>query len=387
MNNIETKKPFSVLIPDGESNYAISVLRCLAQTKNVRSYILSNDPWAPIRFSRYSTHFFSYKNEQGSEGRLAAIRDAIKKTNVDVVLPVDVETIRLLSSGCEALSQLTSITSLPKTHLIDIAEDKWLLAKWLNKNQIPHPPTLLYETNDSFDEALSALTFPVLIKPRKGSGGKGINFFDNPSALYIFCKEHISSGEFIVQSFINGYDIDCSVLCREGEILAYTIQKGIMYDTQHISWPAGLDFLYDESTYNVVREMVGKFSWSGIVHIDLRYDEQEKQIKVIEMNPRFWASVSASIFAGVNFPYLACLNGLKRDLPQVIIQPKRVLRSGPAIRSLVQRFVNGKQGDVSFDNSFIEFILRDPLPTMVGKYSKIYSRIFNKRQKTLTRYM
>ena len=152
-----------------------------------------------------------------------------------------------------------------------------------------------------------------------------------------------------------------------------------MYSNKRVSWPSGIDFLYDEATFNIVKELAEKFNWSGIVHIDLRYDEKDKQVKIIEMNPRFWASVSASTFAGVNFPYIACLAALNRDLPKVEFQPKRVVRSGAAIRILAQHMVHRKQKDLYFDNSFIEFSLRDPLPNVVSKFSKIYNKVFSKK--------
>jgi predicted ATP-grasp superfamily ATP-dependent carboligase len=381
MNNIKTKEYFSVLIPDGESTQALGVLRCLAQIKNIKTYILSNDPWAPIRFSRYSTQFFSYVNEKGNEGRLAAIYHMVKKTKVDVVLPVDIQTIRLLSANCGALSKMTSIVLLPKTDAFEIAANKWLLAEWLKKNQIPCPSTLLYQTNNSFDEALSAISFPVLIKPSVGFSGKGIELFDNPAALYSFCKKYISSGEFIIQSFINGYDIDCSVLCQDGKILAYTIQKAFINGPHRFGVPAGIDFLYDGSTYNVVKDMVEKFNWSGIVHIDLRYDEEDKQVKVIEMNPRYWGSVLGSLCAGLNFPYFACLTGLKRDLPKIVVQPKRFVGGKLAINIIAKRLFHRNRKDLYFDNSIIEFLLRDPLPRVIEAYSKIYNKIVHKRQK------
>ena len=168
-----TKVPgesFSVLITDGESNYALYVLQCLSRIKNLKVYILSNDPWARIRFSRDATQFISYANKKGDEGILTAILDAVKMTRVDVVLPVDSYTIRLLSSRGGAISQLTSIVPLPNINELDIAEDKWLLSGWLKENNIACPSTILYHTDHTFDEALSNFSFPVLIKPRKGSG-------------------------------------------------------------------------------------------------------------------------------------------------------------------------------------------------------------------------
>ncbi|HYM94371.1 MAG TPA: ATP-grasp domain-containing protein [Chitinophagaceae bacterium] len=374
-----TKEIFSVLIPDGESPQALGVLQCLAQIKNIKTYILSNNPWAPIRFSRYSTRFYSYPDKNSNERQLAAIFDMLRKKKVDVVLPVDTKTIGLLSANPCALSKSVSMVPLPQADAFEIAANKWLLAGWLKQNKIPHPSTILYQPNNSFDEALSSLSFPVLIKPAIGSSGEDIEIFYDAAALYSFCKKNINSREFIVQSFINGYDIDCSALCQEGKILAYTIQKTFINGPHRFGVPSGIEFLYDTDTYNVVKELIEKFNWSGIVHIDLRYDEEEKQVKVIEMNPRYWGSLLGSLCAGVNFPYLACLTALKLDLPKTAFQPKRFVKGKLAINIIGKRLFYRNKRDLHFDNSVLEFLVRDPLPRVIQSYSKIYKKIVHKR--------
>src|SRR2546428_697479 len=50
--------------------------------------------------------------------------------------------------------------------------------------------------------------------------------------------------------------------------------------------------------------------WSGIVNIDFIYDENDKQAKILEVNPRYWQSLLGSLFAGVNFPYLVSVSKL-----------------------------------------------------------------------------
>lgn len=120
--------------------------------------------------------------------------------------------------------------------------NKWLLAEWLKKEDIPCPPTVLYQNNKEFEQCLHAMIFPVLVKPTKGANGQGVVIFENPLALLNFFKEQVYSEEFIIQSFIRGYDVDCSVLCQEGKILAYTIQKGFMEGAKRFGPPAGIGF-------------------------------------------------------------------------------------------------------------------------------------------------
>jgi predicted ATP-grasp superfamily ATP-dependent carboligase len=374
MESYANKDHFSVLIPDGESDFALSVLRCLSQIKGLSLYVLSNDPCARIRFSRHLTQFFSQKGGENDEGRLAAILYAVKQTGADVILPVDQRTIRLLSVEGGTLSQLTAIAPVPDTEAFDIAENKWLLAEFLKKNAIPCPPTILYQTDQEFDQRLSAIPFPVLIKPVQGKAGKGIKLFDNPSALLKFFDEYVGSEEFIVQSFIRGYDIDCSVLCQEGKLLAYTIQKGFMEGPRPFSPPGGVEFLYDIGTYDIIRVLVAALKWTGIANFDLRYDEQDKQVKMIEMNPRFWSSLLGSLIAGVNFPYLAYLAGLKVNLPKVEYQPIRFIKRNAAIKILTQRFL-GKNTDLDFDSTDIGFWLRDPFPEVIGSCLRVYRNV------------
>lgn len=375
MKKFRGKDKFSVLIPDGESMFAIRTLHCLSQIKGIKAYILSNDPRAPIRFSRYTTQFFSQLKGQNDEGRLETIYDAVKQTKVDVILPVDEPTIRLLSLHGGALSHLTAIAPVPKAEAFDIAANKWKLAEWLKINDIPCPPTILYKTDKEFEQRLSGMPFPVLIKPTQQRGGKGIEYFDNPSEVLRFCKEHVGSAEFIVQSFIRGYDIDCNVLCKEGKILAYTIQKGFMAATHHFAASVGIDFLSDSSVYNLVRELVDKISWSGIAHLDLRYDEKDKQVKVIEINPRFWQTVIGSMTTGVNFPHLACLSGLRYDLPQITFQPKRFVMGKAAIRMLMQRVARREREAYHFDSTSLEYELKDPLPRVFEAYFKVCKKL------------
>ena len=367
MKPFETTDFFSVLIPDGESPQALSVIGCLGEMRNVKIFVLSKNKYAPIRFSRYTKRFIYIKDKNTKEERLDSIIDTIKKTNIDVLLPVDVNTIRLISEYKGKFSNLTSIAPIPDIESIDIANDKWLLALWLNENNISHPTTILYKPDTDPDKTISSILFPVLIKPRDGYSGKGIKKFENASELESFYRVDLHSEKFIVQSFIKGYDIDCSVLCSGGRILAHTIQKSLMFESYGFSSPSAIEFLNHDKIYNIAKEVVERFNWSGVIHIDLRYDQTDQQIKIIELNPRFWGSVSASMFAGVNFPYLACLSSLKRDLPVIKTRQIRVVSSGAAIKMMFKRIFS-KQKDLFFDNSSLELTVKDPLPEIVKKY-------------------
>ena len=222
------------------------------------------------------------------------------------------------------------------------------------------------------EEVVPSIGFPLIIKPRNGPGGGGITKVENIEDLHSWYSKLDRLEDQIIQPYISGYDIDCSVLCIKGKIIASTIQKSLKYESDNL-WPYGLEFQQNDEIDTIVKKVVELFKWSGVVHIDLRFDEVEKKIKLIEMNPRFWASVEGSIFAGVNFPYLSCLIGLKRELPPLKLANKVVFRTGPAIKATLTRFLNKSKG-LYYDNTYLKFIVKDPIPN----FAKVLSRYFNK---------
>jgi predicted ATP-grasp superfamily ATP-dependent carboligase len=360
------KEQFSVLIPDGESDHSINVLRCLGQMNNVSVFVLSSDPRKAIRYSRYCTKFISYQDEN-CMSRINAICETVKKIKPDVVLPVDVHTIPLLSDD-KLLPKLTSLVPLPSVESFKIANNKWLLAQWLKINDIPCPRTILFKSDDpDFEKIISSFAFPVLLKPSAGFGGEGIEFFPEPQHLHHYCKKQNFSREFILQNFIDGYDLDCSVLCMNGKIMAYTIQKEFISGASFRRATA-IDFFYDRNTYNLVSEVVKKLDWSGIAHIDLRYDVADDQVKLIEINPRYWGSLMGSFCSGVNFPYLACLLALKQNLVQSEGKPLRYMQGKTAVKSIAKKMLGNGNSDIE---TSLKFILKDPLPTIAHHFRPV----------------
>jgi len=127
-------------------------------------------------------------------------------------------------------------------------------------------------------------------------------FFTNQAELEQFLRNQEDSADFIIQEFIQCYDLSCSVLCRNGEILAYTIQRGVIPGRERFQPPAGIEFVHQEQVIKNVKRLMQALKWSGIVNIDFIYDENDKQAKILEVNPRYWQSLLGSLFAGVNFP-------------------------------------------------------------------------------------
>jgi len=359
---------FSILIPDGESNFALQVMQCFSQVPGLKVYVHSGDRWALPRFSRHKISFIHHKREKNDVDWVNSLLKYVIKFGINVVFPVDQYAIRVLSIYGDSLLGKTKISPLPTTNSFNIAADKWLAAEFMMENNLPMPSTHLFETDVEFEQNLAGLTFPVLTKPRNSFGVHGIAYWEDEGKLRDYLNLNQQSGEKIVQSFVNGFDIDCSVLCLDGKILAYTIQKGILPGRSRFAPSGGVGFIDNQQVYELIEQLMSAMKWSGLAHIDLMYDEQDQKYKIIEINPRCWGSLLGSLSAGVNFPYLACLAGLDIEFPHPAYSFRNFYYFSSIIRMLRQGTIQKHNFKLKIDNTNIKHRLGDPLVLLGRAY-------------------
>jgi predicted ATP-grasp superfamily ATP-dependent carboligase len=366
------QKSFSVLIPDGESEFALFVAHCLAPFPNVKLHVLSREQWSPIRFSRCRHSYTVRWTGPDDESRLEAVVEIVKKNKIDVLLPTETKWISFVVSHREDLATVVALPPLPDPESLEIANNKWLLAQALEKNQIPSPPTILLTCDDAFEEQLQTLAFPVLLKPVTAWGGEGIERFDDVLELRRYLekkdKETIK-GRFIVQSFLSGFVVGVNVLARAGKILATTMQRGIIPNTQKYAAAGAIEFIKEDRFLTITQTLMSALSWNGFANLDTLYDNRDGQLKILEINARFWGSLRGSLLAGVSFPYLACLAALNiafsvPDYELVrYVHPQTVLRHG-----VMQVLGQGRKSDFAFHETGLQFLLADPLAEAIRAF-------------------
>ena len=109
-----------------------------------------------------------------------------------------------------------------------------------------------------------------------------------------------------MQSLIEGRDLGINVLCRDGQILAATVQHPIKTSSEPFGTAIGIEFRDDPAAWDVAERLIRELGWSGIANIDMRFDARGKIPLVLELNGRYWFTLLGSLNAGVNFPLLMC---------------------------------------------------------------------------------
>ncbi len=381
----------SILIPDGESTFANLVVHCLSFDRDVEIHVLSKDPNASIKYSRFISTFQTYDTSLIGEVPLPNNRkisgvmeelirlhhyDATKsgpltaeiirhaeKRKAQIVFPVDEHIVKIIASRKAEINRVALLAPLPDLETYTRAIDKWQLADFLKSADVPHPRTVKYEKGVS-EKLIAELPFPVIIKPVDQGNGQGIYTFQDPTELLLFFENQEIQHEYIVQPFITGFDIDCSCLCSEGRILSYTIQKGILSSTKKFQAAVGIEFLYDERVLRVVERLMKHLNWSGVAHIDLRHDQKADEIKVIEINARYWGSLLGSLHAGINFPLLAIKTAKGEVFEKEEYRFTRYFMGKSPLKKLWKTAFGPRKDRVRLNDTSLFYQLRDPVPVI-----------------------
>jgi predicted ATP-grasp superfamily ATP-dependent carboligase len=385
----------SVLIPDGESTLTKHVVHCLSVDRDIKVHVLSKDPKANIRHSRLISSFTTYDLPDAAPSAPGADNDKeladlirfhhydpslqdqvtdlilrrAREVKADIIFPVDEHIIRILAKSADKIGKVATLPPLPDYETFVVAIDKWKLAGFLEKYDVPHPKTIMYSAATSDDE-VRRLRFPVIIKPTNQGNAMGIDLYQDPDKLLTFLKAQ-TKHEYILQPYIKGYDIDCSLLALDGKILAYTIQKGIVFSEVKFRAAVGIEFVFEEKVIRIVEKMMKLMNWSGVAHIDLRFDELEDMPKVLEINARYWGSLLGSKNAGVNFPLLAIKTLRNETFEKPDYKRNRYFMGKlPIARILNSAFKSGKEKVGLFETS-LPYTLRDPVPSFFDILEKL----------------
>jgi len=372
------EKEINILIPDGEIELSLRVLNCLSKFKHIKVHVLSRVKWVEIKFSKNISSFNYFSEDISDKEWIEIIKSEIIKRKIDVLMPIYTKNIRLISKYQKEFNSLVSNLILPSTESFDVANNKWKLYKLLKEYDINSPDTIYYDPVKKGNT--KKLEFPVLIKPFEGFAGRYILKINDEKQLLTTLKNR---GHTLIQKYIEGYDIDMSVLCRNGKILAFTIQKGYVFRKSPFSPSLGIEFLYDEKIYKIVEKLITKLNWSGVAHIDLKYDKVTKDFKVIEINPRFWGSIIGSNKVGVNFAYLYCLTslGVDYDIPEYHFENYATNRG---LIKILKSKIRGKYS-LPKNTSIVDDFF-DPLPKVYKYTIKILKKILPQKTKFIEKF-
>lgn len=351
-----------VLIPDGNSTWALTVMHCLSQNPDYKFFVLSDKKRTASKFSKYTSYYKCYNNTSDKKW-LELITEEIHEHNISVIVPIAEDEISFFINNQKYLPNSVKVIPLPEIENFETAINKHKLSCFLNEHNLPHPKYKYFDDSKSFAAEELNMEFPIIIKPLHEKGGDGIVKFNDRNELDKYVKKYSDLGALFFQEYIDGYDIDCSVLCLNGKIQTHTIQKGKLEGDNSFAPQLSFDFITNDSVLNIVSHLMEALHWSGVAHIDLRYDQTLNTYKIIEINARFWGSVEGSKFAGVNFPDLAIQMAINNQIDKPEYQEIEYMRLKGVLKTISRNPLFIFKRKYLINNTETKSFLKDPIPT------------------------
>jgi len=222
----------------------------------------------------------------------AAVAAAVDRFDVDAVIPTVDEELAELPRLREALPVGRPIVA-PRQPVIDAALDKYELHQWLAAAGHDLPATWLASEVDDIDRD----AYPVVVKPRRGRGSRGVQRLADESALRDYLARTARDlDDLLVQTYLEGPEYTTSVVgTRDGRLLSVVPKEAIEKDGSTVLGATRRAPAVADSCRAVFETLAP----AGPMNVQQVLDA-EGVPRTIEVNPRFSSTSCLTVAAGVD---------------------------------------------------------------------------------------
>jgi len=391
----EHRKEMRALVDNADGGVALAVIRSLGR-KGVDITAASGIPSALSFRSKYCKRKVLYTSPEKDENKfLHEMLEIVKRENYDVLFTMGGYEMEIISRYREKFTPFVKIP-LADHETLEKASDKSQTLKIAMENDIPCPKTYFIKHTYEIEKTKDKIKYPIIIKPHKSSGAKGLTYVHSPNELRnAYTKVRAEYGACMIQEYITGDEYFVSALFnRDSKPRRMCVLRVLR------KYPlCGGQATFVESVENPIvlkygLKLLKVINYYGVAEMDFIADSQDGKPKLLEINPRFWSSLQGAISAGVDFPYLLyrmaidgdikpslnykvgvkCRNLLFGDIRYLVDMMKGTWPKHVKLQALVN-FLNFHE-----DRAYYILSLDDPMPAIFKVIRSISDMIKSKGQ-------
>ncbi len=293
-------KKIRVLVLDGAARQTLTVIKGLTA---LGCYIVTlNTSKLDVGYtSRYPNEKLIIPQEYLNGNYYSYIRMLAKTGRFDVFLPLTDKTMDIVTLHSEELKQYVRLP-IPDRDVFLKAYNKQLTMEICMDNNIPCPITK--RSDESIDEFIDKVGFPLIAKPRIGSDSKGLEIIHNRDRLEeLIESKDIILDEYVIQEFIPQTG-------KQYNVHLFSDENGTVIDslvTEKTRWyPVyGGGCSLCRTVKNTVAQqhcvrLLEKINWRSYCEVEMIEDPGDGVPKVMEINGRTSASIKIMELAGIN---------------------------------------------------------------------------------------
>ncbi|HSZ06823.1 MAG TPA: ATP-grasp domain-containing protein [Solirubrobacteraceae bacterium] len=245
---------------------------------------IAADP-SPLAPAQYAAHVRAAVPRMEHPDYVPALAALCEQHGVGAVLPLTDLDIEILASALEE-ERLPAL--VPSAAVARATYDKYEAHLLLGRHSLPSPPTALPE------EDLEALDYPVMVKPRRGSGARSIHLANDPAQARFFI-DYVEE-PVMVQRAMNGPELSIDCLGdRDGRCLNAIPRT--MRESRGGESIKG-QVIHDEELIELGRRVMETLRVAGPATIQV-FRDPDVGLGITDVNTRFGGAFPAPVYAAL----------------------------------------------------------------------------------------
>ncbi len=386
----------SLLMTDANGVGGLAIVRSLGK-KGIDITASSARRDAICFYSKYVKRGLMYPDPEHKDKFFKWLCNTLQDRKYDVLISANELMLLMIAENKGLLSKYTRIP-IPDLDTIKISIDKSRLSKFAMDNHFPIPKTYFYEelinfSGYEFSKLPEDLGIPFIIKPHSGSGGQGQVLVYETKKIEEIYKEQIKNyGPCMIQECIKGTEYQVGFIFNfESKPRRVCVQKTIRQFPVFGGPNVCAETDRNDDLIDAIFKLLKKLNYKSIGMVGVIVDERDDIPKLLDFNPRFYASTCLPIAAGVDFPYLLYKMAIEGDIEQNLDY-----ETGVRCRNLYGDFKHmltvlkhGQAGNYSFsrgqtivnflkfhrDNGYYDWSLDDPKPFLSLPINQVKKRV------------
>ncbi|WP_255196996.1 ATP-grasp domain-containing protein [Halorarius litoreus] len=300
----------AVVIPGISAASSVACLRSLG-SRGVHTILVTERPDVPARYSKYCDEVVTTPPPADDlDSYRETLLELAKRPDVRTIIPLREIDVLVLAKHREEFEPHVA-TPWPTFETLRYAHDRKLLFEAAERANVPIPETKLLSAVDDW-------SVERIVKPRYGIVTSDyVPEVPENRVVSVGTTEHLDPGvapdvatiqasmrhDPIVQEFVPGTEYCYRGLFDHGEVVSSS-QKRLVRGIKYTRGPS----IYHETVDIPALEEAGKallkeIEWHGLASVGFIQDANTGEFKLLEINPRFWASLPMDIHAGADYPW------------------------------------------------------------------------------------
>ena len=257
--------------------------------------------------------------DMGASAFVSALSQIIREHGHDLLIPANDVALTAVMEHYECLQQLLHV-GCPPPFIVNQVLNKNLTLEIARQLGIRIPRSAVVCRSDELGVAARELGFPIVLKPsakKRTDEFKACVLRDTQSIEELLGGRREFSGPMLAQQFCEGEGVGVELLMHQGEALA-VFQHRRLKEFPHGGGVAAVAMsgLPQPELVGSAVGLLRALTWEGPAMVEYKVNPADGVATLMEVNGRYWGTVSLPILAGIDFPlyHWQLLHG---EVPQI----------------------------------------------------------------------